>query len=1142
SPGYNYTSVNSSVVISAYSSTAWVAVPTADNPVYETNGEYFMVDVTGATGACVPAGTSASAFLSNELFWGGSNNGNFSNGPWHVGSVTGPNVGSWQAGYNAEFPPTTVAETINLTGSASVDTLHFLSSGYTLTGGTITVGAAGLTVDVASGDTAAINSAITGSYSLTEVDTGALSLGGTDSVGGGVTVNPGSVMYVTGTLVVGGSLNGDVVDNGGITFDGTSSQSVIGNISGSGTVTVDCSGSLSLAGCNTYTGVTTVTAGTLNLQSPLSGSLSVASGATVTGPYSPLEATIAQTSSGPSGPWPQTNSQLSYSASVSDSANSQMPGLKYAWSATLGGTTLFTGINSTFSFTPTSAGVYTVSLSVTDNDAAGQAAPVSVAVGTAIPAAAVGDNPPDVSAADVEYANGAAVLSADDLGLGAPTRSYSSAMSGTNCGLGFGWTLADDPFVQQLNGGSQYMVVFGPLQSYQFNYSGGTYTGTNGILETLADNAGVFTLTMPDGTVYQFNDFSSNNPNNGANHGAFLGMYAPTGNQVVASYYSNSGSEIASIAYSVGGSSTPCQTKQFVWSNGAISSVTLLDDTGSKVRQAVYAYYGSGNSYGPQGELESATEQFSSNNGHTWTAGGSYYYRYETDGLLTLAMTPQDVANAGGLAAVMAVTDSTLDPYSALQFQYSQVAEPEVSPSPYLVTGVIVGGLQSAQYTYSYYFNNSGDFGYNIWQTGTLETRPDGTHESVFTNFLGETLLSDLADSGYANHWVSYNQYGAMSGNQAMLTLAASPSAVNLSHENSTADPLTGQYDEGYDWTQNNLGVSLYASAGELDEYDYASATTAVVSSGTTDAAPGNVAGYLQAEYLANGTAAVPVLQGSYQYYAHTGNFSTGAGSVSVTVYPEANSTVYRNTDGTWAIETSYSNTWYSGTVQPSETITYLPVVTTAQNGPGTQWTVKDVFDNHGNLVWQEDANCRFIYYAYAAVTGLTSEEIDDATTNPGSISPPGTLPSTGVNATSYFYYDTLGRPTQTVAPQFVDSSGDTVCTVTWTEYLDSPVTLGSGVGEGGTGAEVVSASGFQVVTPGNNSNYTSNEYVLVNPIDVTVSNLDGQVTDQIQADDTTAVSLPNTTLSAVSSGIFTASTPSDPWSRWTHNDYVSQA
>ncbi|MGA2255509.1 MAG: Calx-beta domain-containing protein, partial [Thermoguttaceae bacterium] len=40
SPGYNYTSVNSSVVISAYSSTAWVAVPTADNPVYETNGEY----------------------------------------------------------------------------------------------------------------------------------------------------------------------------------------------------------------------------------------------------------------------------------------------------------------------------------------------------------------------------------------------------------------------------------------------------------------------------------------------------------------------------------------------------------------------------------------------------------------------------------------------------------------------------------------------------------------------------------------------------------------------------------------------------------------------------------------------------------------------------------------------------------------------------------------------------------------------------------------------------------------------------------------------------------------------------------------------------------------------------------------------
>ena len=68
-----------------------------------------------------------------------------------------------------------------------------------------------------------------------------------------------------------------------------------------------------------------------------------------------------------------------------------------------------------------------------------------------------------------------------------------------------------------------------------------------------------------------------------------------------------------------------------------------------------------------------------------------------------------------------------------------------------------------------------------------------------------------------------------------------------------------------------------------------------------------------------------PVPQGAYTYFAHRGDVAlwsplvSGLGtgddaSLSVTIYVQASSTVYRNTDGTGAITTSYVRTWYSGT------------------------------------------------------------------------------------------------------------------------------------------------------------------------------------------------------------------------------------
>ena len=222
SAGYNYTSESGSVVIPAYSATATFSVPTQDNPVYETSGEYFTADLTSAIGASVGSSVAANAVLSNELFWGGSNNGSFTNGPWHVGSATGPTV-SWQAGYNDEFPSISGAETINLPSGVSADTLHFYSNGYTLSGGSITVGSAGLTVDVVSGATATINSAIGGNYGLTKVDSGTVALGGSNTFGGtgkSFTLSAGTLDIDNASAL--GNSNNTFVIGSGTTIDNTS--------------------------------------------------------------------------------------------------------------------------------------------------------------------------------------------------------------------------------------------------------------------------------------------------------------------------------------------------------------------------------------------------------------------------------------------------------------------------------------------------------------------------------------------------------------------------------------------------------------------------------------------------------------------------------------------------------------------------------------------------------------------------------------------------------------------------------------------------------------------------------------------------------------------------------------------------------
>ena len=373
---------------------------------------------------------------------------------------------------------------------------------------------------------------------------------------------------------------------------------------------------------------------------------------------------------------------------------------------------------------------------------------------------------------------------------------------------------------------------------------------------------------------------------------------------------------------------------------------------------------------------------------------------------------------------------------------------------------------------------------YNSWTHEVVEKDPDGSTTTVYSNYAGETLLTDVwnGQTTGSQHWYTFNTYD----DSSHLLLSIQPSAISNAVANSNGT---------FTMTWAGTGASQ-GHVGLVNVYTYYASTSTSISETT----PGGVAGYLDQTGVQQGYLGTSVWQTMTDYVAATG-------SNAVTQYYPYDSTEYGVYDPNTSTYSDQRTTTYQysfDTTGPVPLVTNVntvfPVVGNGQgvqpdqNGSGVAAHTYDDYDQRGELIWSMDADGRVTYNHYDSTTGRLLWTIQDVGQNVTSSPvysditdafPTGwpTFPATGLNLETNYSYDPAGRLVQTLGPIHERHDGVSMRTATWTRYDD-------------IGHQILSAQGWATWDSGDSK---WDNYTLANPISVTKYNLDGNVLEQIQ-------------------------------------------
>lgn len=610
----------------------------------------------------------------------------------------------------------------------------------------------------------------------------------------------------------------------------------------------------------------------------------------------------------------------------------------------------------------------------------------------------------------VRYWDGKVWYKANDLesdGFGGPwaiRRTWSNLPAFANDAYnGSGWLDANTPRLLSALPGRVILIQNGD-RATAFTLLSGSYISDYFTTDQLAYDSTPDEFVLTDGVGNQWRLF---NPANTSlpvlQRGQFKSFTDRYGNVTQVTGWRTDGKpNEVQRSYTAGGTTT---TESFLYAyvsggtnDGLLASVTLQRRVGtgswSTIRKVEYSYYDGTTVNGNAGDLESAVTKDSGNN-----VLGTEYYRYYKDttsggyvGGLKYAFREDSYARLKAWAdanstTVSAATDTQIAPYADHNFQFDATSKKVTQE---VAKGAGASGSNGGLGTFAFSYTSSGAASWiNDWDTKTVETLPDGNQNIVYTNRGGAVLLSAFKEVGTGDQWITYNHFD----NDGRVDWTAYPSAV------------TG-YDDTYsDLLNFSLGTSSYLrdDAGLFELNDYYTSTTA------TSSTAGGVAGYFQGTSLRRGESGTAIAQRQDEYYSRSNG--------SITIYPLATTTVYRNDDGTGGQTTSIAYTWGSGFDAQTVAIT-LPTVTTGQNGPGMAATVTTAFDDFGNPFWFRDADGFLHYREFDGTTGAIIKAISDVSTSQSSTFtglPSGWSTPTGggLHLTDTAEVDALGRTTK---------------------------------------------------------------------------------------------------------------------------------
>jgi RHS repeat-associated protein len=275
--------------------------------------------------------------------------------------------------------------------------------------------------------------------------------------------------------------------------------------------------------------------------------------------------------------------------------------------------------------------------------------------------------------------------------------------------------------------------------------------------------------------------------------------------------------------------------------DGKLESVKFSVD-GQWVRRVVNEYYPSATPGGTLNDLKRVSVQGWDAAAAGWREIRQHFYRYYTAGEsggflggLKFIISPEGCARlaAAGIVSETA-SDAELAPYAAKFFVYDGQQR--------VVLEKVNGGANT--YTYSY-LSASVTPGFeqtNVWNTRTIETRPDGNTYTVYSNSAGAAMLTILKQTGTGRQWCEFYQFDTA----CRRTLHARPSAIA-----SVTEPAGAG---------NALVVTLKTNAGLVWNHAYYT---------TTNPTTGAVAGYKEAQSVREGSAGTLQTLQKWRYATH---------------------------------------------------------------------------------------------------------------------------------------------------------------------------------------------------------------------------------------------------------------------------------